>query len=122
MMRLKRKPAVAQLRDIAHARAGDKGDTSSVSVWAFDPAHFPAIKAALTAERMLREFPGLIRGGVEVYALDHLAGLNIVMHEALEGGVNGSLNLDGHGKSWSFLVLDLMIDLDPPAGGGGRRP
>ena len=32
------------------------------------------------------------------------------MDEALEGGVNGSLNLDGHGKSWSALLLGLEVE------------
>ena len=39
--------------------------------------------------------------------------VNFVMEQALEGGVNESLNLDSHGKSWSFLVLDLEVDVDP---------
>ena len=38
-----------------------------------------------------------------------LGGLNFVMDDALEGGVNESLNLDGHGKSWSSLVLGLEV-------------
>lgn len=99
------------LRDIASARAGDKGDISNVSVWAYDPRHYPAIKAQLTAERVKAAFPDLIRGEVRRYTLDHLAGMNFVMQGALEGGVNDSLNLDAHGKSFSFLLLDLEIDL-----------
>jgi hypothetical protein len=53
----------------------------------------------------------LIRGAVTRYELDHLQGLNFVMADALEGGVNTSLGLDSHGKSWSFLVLDLDIEV-----------
>ena len=45
------------------------------------------------------------------YELPGLAGVNFVMDDALEGGVNESLNLDGHGKSWSSLVLGLRITL-----------
>ncbi len=41
-----------------------------------------------------------------------MSGLSFVMDEALEGGVNTSLNLDGHGKSWSGLILRIEIDLD----------
>lgn len=99
------------LRRIASARAGDKGDVSNVSVWAYDARHYPAIKAQLTAERVREAFPALLRGEVRRYAIDHLAGLNFVMTAALEGGVNESLNLDAHGKSFSFLLLDLEIDL-----------
>jgi coproporphyrinogen III oxidase-like Fe-S oxidoreductase len=100
------------VRDIAHARAGDKGNTSSINVWAFDPADFERLKRTLTAERIKREFPNLVRGDVKRYIIDHLHGLNFVMQDALEGGVNASLNLDSHGKSWSYLILGLP--LDPP--------
>ena len=46
------------------------------------------------------------------YELPHLNGLNFVMQDALEGGVNASLNLDSHGKSWSYLILGLALDDD----------
>lgn len=105
-----------QLRQIAHARAGDKGNTSSVSVWVYDPRHYPAVKAQLTEKRVRAAFGRLIAGPVRRYCLDHLHGLNLVLEEALEGGVNTSLNLDGHGKSWSFLVLGLTIELPEETG------
>ena len=101
------------LRDIAHARAGDKGNRSNVSVFAFDPAHYDVLRDQLTAERLKREFGTLLTGPVTRYELPSLAGLNFVMDDALEGGVNESLNLDGHGKSWSSLILGLKIALPP---------
>jgi len=66
---------------------------------------------------LLMPGPGVLyvvgaRGTVERFEIDHLSGLNFVMDKALEGGVNESLNLDAHGKSWSFLLLALTIDLD----------
>lgn len=100
------------LHEIAHARAGDKGNRSNVSLFAYDPADFPAIKAQITPERVKAAFPDLLQGKVERFALDHLHGLNFVMDRALEGGVNGSLNLDAHGKSWSFLLLRLTVEVD----------
>ena len=101
--------AATTIRDIAHARAGDKGNMSNVNVWANDPADFARLKAALTPERVKAAFPDLIRGRVERYEMEHLHGLNLVFHDALEGGVNTSLNLDSHGKSWSFLILSLPL-------------
>ena len=101
------------VRDIAHARAGDKGNTSNVNVWAYDAADFELLKRTLTPERIKREFPDLIRGKVERYIIEHLHGLNLVMHDALEGGVNRSLNLDSHGKSWSYLILGLELEERP---------
>ena len=100
-----------KLREIASARAGDKGNISNIAVWAYAPEHYPAIKAGLTAERIKSAFPDLFRGPIERYELDALHGLNFVLHEGLEGGVNTSLNLDSHGKSFSFLLLDLEIEI-----------
>ena len=100
------------IRDIAHARAGDKGNTSNVNVWVYDPADFELLKRELTPERIKRAFPALIRGEVKRYVIEHLHGLNFVMQSALEGGVNASLNLDSHGKSWSYLILGLELEAD----------
>jgi hypothetical protein len=100
------------LREIAHARAGDKGNRSNVAVFVYDLHHYAPVKAQLTPERLKVEFGNLLRGPICRFELDHLGGLNFVMDEALEGGVNASLNLDSHGKSWSFLVLGLEVDVE----------
>jgi hypothetical protein len=100
------------LREIAHARAGDKGNVSNISVWVYDPQHYAAVKAGLTVERVREAYPALFTGEIQRYELDHLHGLNFVLHDAIEGGVNTSLNLDAHGKSWSFLMLALEIEFD----------
>ena len=105
-----RRDAPRIVRDIAHARAGDKGNTSNINVWVYDPADYELLKRTLTPERIKRSFPQLIRGDVKRYELPHLGGLNFVMQEALEGGVNGSLNLDSHGKSFSYLLLGLELE------------
>ena len=98
------------VRDIAHARAGDKGNTSNVNIWVYDSEDFELLKRSVTPERIKKEFPKLVRGKVTRYVIEHLHGLNLVMGEALEGGVNASLNLDSHGKSWSYLILGLALD------------
>lgn len=100
-----------KLHQIAHARAGDKGNTSNVSVWVYDPGDYTIVRDQLTAERVKAAFPDLLQGLVVRYELDQLHGLNFVMSDALEGGVNTSLGLDSHGKSWSFLLLDLDIEV-----------
>ena len=68
------------VRDIAHARAGDKGNTSNVNVWAYEPKDFELLKRTLTPERIKQAFPHLIRGTVTRYELPHLNGLNFVLH------------------------------------------
>jgi hypothetical protein len=109
-MNAPRRNARRIVREIAHARAGDKGNTSNVNVWAYDAADFELLKRTLTPERIKQAFSHLIRGKVTRYELPHLNGLNFVMQDALEGGVNRSLNLDSHGKSFSYLLLGLELD------------
>jgi hypothetical protein len=100
------------LREIAHARAGDKGNRSNVAVYVYEQRHYDAIEAQLTPARLKAEFPRLLQGKVERFELEQLGALNFVMDQALEGGVNESLNLDSHGKSWSFLLLGLEVEIE----------
>ena len=99
------------LREVASARSGDKGDISCVSVWVYDPRDYDDVKASLTAQRLKALHPQLWRGPIERYELPDLHGLNFVFHDALEGGVNASLNLDFHGKSFSYLLLGMTVEV-----------
>lgn len=100
------------LHAIARARAGDKGDTSNIALFLDDPRHWEAVRAQVTPERLLAEWPRLLLGPVRRFELPRLLVFNFVLERALEGGVNASLNLDGHGKSWSFLLLGLEVELE----------
>ena len=102
------------LREVASARTGDKGDIACISVWVYEPRDYEDVKASLTAERVASAYPALWRGRVERFELPRLRGLNFVTHDALEGGVNASLNLDMHGKSFSFLLLALDVEVTRP--------
>jgi hypothetical protein len=97
------------LRDIAHARTGDKGETCNISLIAFDARDYPTLVREVTPERVRTLFAGHVRGAVDRYELPHLSALNFVMTDALGGGVTRSLALDAHGKSLSSLLLDLEI-------------
>ena len=100
-----------RLHEIAHARAGDKGDTSNISLWVYEAGDYEAVRSQVTPALLRSCFGELFRGTIHRFELPHLHGLNFVLEQALEGGVNGSLNLDGHGKSWSYLLLGVEIDL-----------
>jgi hypothetical protein len=97
------------LHEVAHARAGDKGDTSNISVIARDPAHWPLILREVTAERVQLHFAGIVGGPVVRYVLPALQALNFVLPQALKGGVTRSLALDAHGKCLSGLMLELEL-------------
>ena len=98
-----------KLREIAHSRTGDKGDTSNISVIAFDAKDYPLIVERVTAERVAAHFAKVATGPVRRYELPNIAALNFVLEGALGGGVTRALTLDPHGKSLSSLMLDLEI-------------
>ena len=100
-----------KLRELAHSRTGDKGNTSNISVIAFDAKDFPLLKQQVTAERVKAHFAGVVEGEVVRYELPNIAALNFVMDKTLGGGVTRSLALDAHGKSLSSALLDLEIEL-----------
>ena len=99
------------LRDIAYARAGDKGNRSTLSVIAYDIQDFPAIERLVTAERVKQHYAGIATGKVDRYLLPQFGALNFVLHDALGGGVTRSLCLDAHGKCLGSAILSLALDL-----------
>ncbi len=101
------------LHEIAHARAGDKGNRLNVSVVAYHPDLWPLIRDQVTEARVLDLFRHRGATGVVRYELPLLHALNFVIDAVLEGGVNASLNLDIHGKTHSFRVLGLPVEVPP---------
>ena len=98
-----------RLRAIAHARTGDKGDTSNISVIAYDRADYALLVRLVTAERVAEHFAGIVRGEVIRYSLPQLGALNFVLRRALGGGVTRSLALDAHGKCLGSAILALEL-------------
>ncbi|HEY1611814.1 MAG TPA: hypothetical protein VGG24_21310 [Paraburkholderia sp.] len=100
-----------KLRELAHSRTGDKGNTLNVSVICRDPHDYAHLLAHVTAERVKGHLADLVRGEVVRYELPLIGALNFVLGDALAGGVTRSLALDAHGKS----VGSALLDLDVPA-------
>ncbi len=98
-----------KLREIAHCRAGDKGDTLNVSVIAYDEADYAFIEREVTVERVRAAYGPLVRGRVSRYALPKLGALNFVLEGALAGGVTTSLAADPHGKSLSAVMVEIDL-------------
>lgn len=96
----------------AHGRTGDKGNRSNISVIAWQPALYAVLVEQLTEEAVARHFAHRRPSAVRRYLLPQLAAMNFVLDDVLDGGVNGSLNLDTHGKALSSLLLTLPIALD----------
>ena len=95
--------------DLAHARAGDKGNTSNISVIAYTDEGWRILQRELTPERVLAHFRHITPGPIRRYELPQLRALNFVLENALGGGVTRSLAIDPHGKSLSALMLTLEL-------------
>jgi hypothetical protein len=103
-----------RLSAIAHARAGDKGNASDISVVAYRPEDYPVLRALLTATRVARHLEDVAPGRVDRYEVPQLSALKFVLHDALGGGVTRTLSLDAHGKTLSSSLLEMEL---PPRGG-----
>jgi hypothetical protein len=98
-----------KLRDLAHARAGDKGDISNIAVFVYEPGDFAFLAEHLTAAAVKAHFADIVTGEVKRYDLPALGAFNFVMTGALGGGVTRSLSLDPHGKSLSSSLLEMEL-------------
>ena len=98
-----------KLRDIAHARAGDKGDISNLSLTAYRLEDYALLERHVTAERVRAHFAGINHGTVTRYLLPRLGAMNFVLQHALGGGVTRSLALDAHGKCLGAALLSMEL-------------
>ncbi|HET6828329.1 MAG TPA: hypothetical protein VFH35_06600 [Ramlibacter sp.] len=99
------------LHTLAHARTGDKGDRSSISVIAYDPTRWQLLVEQVTEARVAACFAHRRPTAVKRYLLPRLCAMNLVLDGVLDGGVNGALNLDAHGKTLSSLLLGMPIEI-----------
>ncbi len=101
-----------QLRYLAHARSGDKGDTANVGLIALEPEFYPILRRQVTTARVARHFKGMVTG-VERFELPNLNALNFLLHGALDGGGTISLKTDAQGKVYSTALLRMEIPVPP---------
>ncbi len=114
-----------QLRDVAQARSGDKGDLANVALFAPTEALYRAFLREVTPERVRAHYGRFVSGGVDRYEVPNVRALNFVLHQALDGGAARSLRSDPLGKSYGSLILRMEIEVDESELDGvdvGRRP
>jgi hypothetical protein len=101
-----------KLGEIAHSRAGDKGNLVNISVIAYREQDYELLVARLTEERVTELFREFVTERVKRYCIPSLCALNFVLRRPLTESVTRSLRLDAHGKSLSFLMLSLETERD----------
>ncbi|MGQ9598526.1 MAG: AtuA-related protein [Anaerolineae bacterium] len=107
--------ATKQLRELAYARSGDKGDVCNIGLLAFDEKAYELIRREVTPERIKAHFGDMVKGVVEIYPLPKVHALEIVLRNALGGGATRTLLFDQTGKSMSTALLRMEIPV--PDGG-----
>jgi len=100
-----------QLRKLAHARSGDKGDTANVGLIGLREEIYPILVREVTADRVKEHFKGICQGEVERFELPNLGALNFLLHESLGGGGTLSLMTDAQGKTFSTALLRMMVEI-----------
>jgi hypothetical protein len=102
-----------ELHRLAHGRTGDKGDRCSISLIAWRDELWPILVEQVTEEAVAAQFAFRRASKVRRYLLPKLGAMNFVIDGVLDGGVNDALNLDSHGKSLCFLLLDMQVRVPP---------
>ena len=98
-----------KLHELAHCRAGDKGDTSILSLIAYRAEDYPLLAERVTVGAVRKHLQGIVLGEVRRYELPGLGALQFVCDRSLNGGVTTSLALDAHGKSLSYALLEMNV-------------
>ena len=98
-----------RLHDLAHCRAGDKGDTSTLSLIAYREEDYPLLAERVTVDAVRKHLQGIVLGEIRRYELPGLWALQFVCERSLGGGVTTSLGLDAHGKSLSYALLEMNV-------------
>ena len=101
-----------KLRQIAHSRAGDKGEDNNISLFPFNEKDYELIRDKITAEVVKKHFEGIVSGDVVRYEVPSLHGFNFFLKGVRKDGVSGALELDIHGKALSCGLLELEIEVE----------
>ncbi|XP_057729155.1 uncharacterized protein LOC130944706 isoform X1 [Arachis stenosperma] len=121
------------LYEVAHSRAGDKGNDINFSIIPHFGPDIHKLKQIVTPEWIKLVVAPLIDSSsnpdldarknrdkwvhenvkVEIYHVKGIQALNVVVRNILDGGVNCSRRVDRHGKTISDLILCQQVVLPP---------
>jgi hypothetical protein len=98
-----------KLYDIAHGRAGDKGNTLTLSLIPYKESDYEMLREKVTAARVKQHLSEMVKGEVVRYELPNISSLLFVCQQALSTGVTTSWAMDAHGKTLSYALLEMEI-------------
>lgn len=98
------------LRELAHARSGDKGRDANIGVVAHNDKAYKLIKEKLTPEIVKNFFSEICIGEVLRYEIPNLKAVNFVLKGALGSGGSSSLRSDAQGKALGEALLHITLD------------
>ncbi|MCC6611783.1 MAG: hypothetical protein IT515_19185 [Burkholderiales bacterium] len=97
------------LRDIAYVRSGDKGDTVTIGVIARTPGDYQSIVESIDEQAVRDLFGDWVKGRVDIYRMDNIDAVVVVLNQGLGGGATRTLRLDQTGKSLGNAILRLPV-------------
>ena len=100
-----------RLMDVAWARSGDKGDRSNIGVMAKGEKEYEIIKKVVTPEAVKAHFKDWVKGSVEIYPMDNLLSLELVVNNGLGGGATRTLRFDQTGKSMGQGLVYMEVEV-----------
>ena len=103
--------ARVQLKDIAFARGGDKGDVATIGIMALNHDYYVQLKRELTPVAIKKFFKDMVLGDVEVYPEDNIESFQIVSRHGLGGGATRTLRYDSTAKSMGCALLRMEVNL-----------
>ena len=99
------------LMRVAHARSGDKGDSSNIAIFCRQPHYVDHLRSILTPERIAAHFAGTVAGRVRRFEAPGLNAFNFLLEEALGGGGMASNRIDPQGKAYGQRALEMLVSV-----------
>ena len=98
-----------KLYEIAHSRAGDKGNTLTLALIPYKESDYLMLCEKITVDKVKHHLRDIVSGEIIRYELPNISSLLFVCHNALLGCVTTSLAMDTHGKTLSYALLEMEV-------------
>ena len=96
---------------VAHARSGDKGNSSNIAIFSRKPEYVDHLRAVLTPQRIAEHFKLVADGPVERFEAPGLHAFNFLIQSALGGGGMASPRIDPQGKAYGQRALEMLVSV-----------